>query len=64
MQLMDSTCFSRSRPTLKPSTAIVSKAQEFVDIYRYPPKRWVKPEWLGFSAQFKNKPEVERINII
>ncbi|KAJ4448730.1 hypothetical protein ANN_00121 [Periplaneta americana] len=28
---------SRSRPTLKPSTAIVSKAQEFVDIYRYPP---------------------------
>ncbi|XP_023721414.1 mucin-12 isoform X4 [Cryptotermes secundus] len=30
---------SRSRPTLKPSTAIVSKAQEFVDIYRYPPRR-------------------------
>ncbi|XP_069702425.1 nuclear pore complex protein DDB_G0274915-like isoform X3 [Periplaneta americana] len=30
---------SRSRPTLKPSTAIVSKAQEFVDIYRYPPSR-------------------------
>ncbi|XP_044765098.1 uncharacterized protein LOC123321514 isoform X2 [Coccinella septempunctata] len=30
---------SRSRPTLKPSTSIVSKAQEFVDIYRYPPRR-------------------------
>ncbi|KAL3290229.1 hypothetical protein HHI36_023586 [Cryptolaemus montrouzieri] len=29
----------RSRPTLKPSTSIVSKAQEFVDIYRYPPRR-------------------------
>ena len=29
----------RSRPTLKPSTAIVSKAQEFIDIYRYPPSR-------------------------
>ncbi|KAL0103005.1 hypothetical protein PUN28_018362 [Cardiocondyla obscurior] len=29
----------RSRPTLKPSTEIVSKAQEFVDIYRYPPVR-------------------------
>ncbi|KOC70703.1 hypothetical protein WH47_06743, partial [Habropoda laboriosa] len=29
----------RSRPTLKPSTEIVSKAQEFVDIYRYPPLR-------------------------
>ncbi|XP_076228921.1 chitin deacetylase-like 5 isoform X2 [Nomia melanderi] len=29
----------RSRPTLKPSTEIVSKAQEFVDIYRYPPTR-------------------------
>ncbi|XP_031369039.1 uncharacterized protein LOC102679074 isoform X2 [Apis dorsata] len=29
----------RSRPTLKPSTEIVSKAQEFVDIYRYPPSR-------------------------
>ncbi|XP_045481551.1 uncharacterized protein LOC123685740 isoform X7 [Harmonia axyridis] len=30
---------SRSRPTLKPSTSIVSKAQEFVDIYRFPPRR-------------------------
>ncbi|XP_021940723.1 uncharacterized protein LOC110840185 [Zootermopsis nevadensis] len=30
---------SRSRPTLKPSTAIVSKAQEFVDIYQYPARR-------------------------
>ncbi|XP_067008814.2 uncharacterized protein Cda5 [Anabrus simplex] len=29
----------RSRPTLKPSTAIVSKAQEFIDIYKYPPRR-------------------------
>ncbi|XP_076630818.1 chitin deacetylase-like 5 isoform X2 [Colletes latitarsis] len=29
----------RSRPTLKPSTEIVSKAQEFIDIYRYPPTR-------------------------
>ncbi|XP_011305621.1 uncharacterized protein Cda5 isoform X4 [Fopius arisanus] len=29
----------RSRPTLKPSTEIVSKAQEFVDIYRHPPAR-------------------------
>lgn len=29
----------RSRPTLKPSTEIVSKAQEFIDIYRYPPLR-------------------------
>ncbi|XP_018569336.1 uncharacterized protein LOC108909440 isoform X6 [Anoplophora glabripennis] len=29
----------RSRPTLKPSTSIVSKAQEFVDIYKYPPRR-------------------------
>ncbi|XP_014470659.1 PREDICTED: uncharacterized protein LOC106742321 isoform X3 [Dinoponera quadriceps] len=28
-----------SRPTLKPSTEIVSKAQEFIDIYRYPPVR-------------------------
>lgn len=30
---------SRSRPTLKPSGTIVSKAQEFVDIYKYPPSR-------------------------
>uniref|UniRef100_A0ABD2XCF3 Uncharacterized protein n=1 Tax=Trichogramma kaykai TaxID=54128 RepID=A0ABD2XCF3_9HYME len=29
----------RLRPTLKPSTEIVSKAQEFVDIYRFPPQR-------------------------
>ncbi|XP_025831497.1 uncharacterized protein LOC108739790 [Agrilus planipennis] len=29
----------RSRPTLKPSTSIVSKAAEYVDIYRYPPRR-------------------------
>lgn len=29
----------RLRPTLKPSTEIVSKAQEFIDIYRYPPVR-------------------------
>nr|XP_016923572.1 uncharacterized protein LOC108004970 isoform X15 [Drosophila suzukii] len=29
----------RTRPTLKPSGTIVSKAQEFVDIYRYPPTR-------------------------
>ncbi|XP_037032249.1 mucin-5AC isoform X2 [Bradysia coprophila] len=29
----------RSRPTLKPSGTIVSKAQEFVDIYRNPPSR-------------------------
>ncbi|NP_001107799.1 chitin deacetylase 5 isoform B precursor [Tribolium castaneum] len=30
---------SRPRPTLKPSTSIVSKASEFIDIYRYPPSR-------------------------
>ncbi|KAL4713961.1 hypothetical protein ACJJTC_015615 [Scirpophaga incertulas] len=30
---------TRSRPTLKPSTAIVSKSSEFVDIYGYPPSR-------------------------
>ncbi|XP_061708499.1 uncharacterized protein LOC133518806 isoform X4 [Cydia pomonella] len=30
---------TRSRPTLKPSTAIVSKATEFVDIYTNPPRR-------------------------
>ncbi|XP_028141191.2 uncharacterized protein LOC114335194 isoform X4 [Diabrotica virgifera virgifera] len=30
---------TRSRPTLKPSTSIVSKAQEFVDVYKYPPTR-------------------------
>ncbi|XP_050424602.1 uncharacterized protein LOC126835818 [Adelges cooleyi] len=29
----------RTRPTLKPSTSIVSKASEFVDVYKYPPKR-------------------------
>ncbi|KAH8284472.1 hypothetical protein KR044_004066, partial [Drosophila immigrans] len=29
----------RTRPTLKPSGTIVSKAQEFVDIYRYPATR-------------------------
>ncbi|CAO1405303.1 unnamed protein product [Diamesa hyperborea] len=29
----------RTRPTLKPSQTIVSKAQEFVDIYRFPPTR-------------------------
>ncbi|KAJ8980638.1 hypothetical protein NQ317_017934 [Molorchus minor] len=29
----------RSRPTLKPSTSIVSKASEFVDIYKFPPRR-------------------------
>uniref|UniRef100_A0A182SXZ1 NodB homology domain-containing protein n=1 Tax=Anopheles maculatus TaxID=74869 RepID=A0A182SXZ1_9DIPT len=31
--------FVRARPTLKPSQNIVSKAQEFVDIYRHPPTR-------------------------
>ncbi|XP_062524545.1 uncharacterized protein LOC101740429 isoform X2 [Bombyx mori] len=30
---------TRSRPTLKPSTAIVSKTTEFVDIYNHPPSR-------------------------
>lgn len=30
---------SRPRVTLKPSTSIISKASEFVDIYRYPPHR-------------------------
>ncbi|XP_053618887.1 mucin-2 isoform X1 [Plodia interpunctella] len=30
---------TRNRPTLKPSTAIVSKSTEFVDIYTYPPRR-------------------------
>lgn len=39
MELINPSYFSRSRPTLKPSTAIVSKAQEFVDIYQYPPRR-------------------------
>ncbi|KRT80463.1 Carbohydrate-binding protein [Oryctes borbonicus] len=29
----------RTRSTLKPSTSIVSKAAEFVDIYKYPPRR-------------------------
>ncbi|CAH1153305.1 unnamed protein product [Phaedon cochleariae] len=29
----------RARPTLKPSTSIISKVQEFVDIYRFPPRR-------------------------
>lgn len=32
-------CNRRARPTLKPSQTIVSKAQEFVDIYRFPPSR-------------------------
>lgn len=31
--------FRRPRPTLKPSTSIVSKATEFIDIYRFPPRR-------------------------
>ncbi|CAH2989692.1 unnamed protein product [Chilo suppressalis] len=30
---------TRNRPTLKPSTAIVSKSTEFVDIYAHPPSR-------------------------
>ncbi|KAJ8735351.1 hypothetical protein PYW07_006971 [Mythimna separata] len=30
---------TRSRPTLKPSTAIVSKTTEFVDVYAHPPSR-------------------------
>ncbi|KAF5281218.1 hypothetical protein FQR65_LT14833 [Abscondita terminalis] len=30
---------SRSRPTLKPSTSVIAKAAEFVDIYKYPPRR-------------------------
>ncbi|XP_070171595.1 uncharacterized protein Cda5 isoform X2 [Polyergus mexicanus] len=38
-QIHRGTAPPRSRPTLKPSTEIVSKAQEFVDIYRYPPSR-------------------------
>ncbi|XP_076662435.1 chitin deacetylase-like 5 [Halictus rubicundus] len=38
-QIHRGTAPPRSRPTLKPSTEIVSKAQEFVDIYRYPPTR-------------------------
>ncbi|KZC06145.1 hypothetical protein WN55_07607, partial [Dufourea novaeangliae] len=38
-QIHRGTAPPRSRPTLKPSTEIVSKAQEFVDIYRYPPLR-------------------------
>ena len=29
----------RSRPTLKPASDIVSKVQQFVDIYRHPPTR-------------------------
>lgn len=31
--------YRRSRPTLKPAGSIVSKATEFVDIYRFPPSR-------------------------
>ncbi|XP_020298793.1 uncharacterized protein LOC109863024 isoform X1 [Pseudomyrmex gracilis] len=38
-QINRGTAPPRLRPTLKPSTEIVSKAQEFVDIYRYPPAR-------------------------
>ncbi|EGI57841.1 hypothetical protein G5I_14028 [Acromyrmex echinatior] len=38
-QIHRGTAPPRSRPTLKPSTEIVSKAQEFIDIYRYPPIR-------------------------
>ncbi|XP_011871916.1 PREDICTED: uncharacterized protein LOC105564270 isoform X2 [Vollenhovia emeryi] len=38
-QIHRGTAPPRSRPTLKPSTEIVSKAQEFIDIYRYPPVR-------------------------
>nr|XP_033325803.1 uncharacterized protein LOC117220186 isoform X2 [Megalopta genalis] len=38
-QIHRGTAPPRSRPTLKPSTEIVSKAQEFIDIYRYPPTR-------------------------
>nr|XP_012136735.1 PREDICTED: uncharacterized protein LOC100878390 isoform X3 [Megachile rotundata] len=38
-QIHRGTAPPRSRPTLKPSTEIVSKAQEFVDIYRFPPTR-------------------------
>ncbi|XP_043673935.1 uncharacterized protein LOC122631849 isoform X3 [Vespula pensylvanica] len=38
-QINRGTAPPRSRPTLKPSTEIVSKAQEFIDIYRYPPVR-------------------------
>ncbi|CAH1400177.1 unnamed protein product [Nezara viridula] len=30
---------NRGRPTLKPSNSVVSKAAEFVDIYRFPPSR-------------------------
>ncbi|VVC35996.1 Hypothetical protein CINCED_3A022481 [Cinara cedri] len=30
---------ARTRPTLKPSTSIVSKATEFVDVYKFAPKR-------------------------
>ncbi|XP_050549099.1 uncharacterized protein LOC126910517 isoform X2 [Daktulosphaira vitifoliae] len=33
------TPLSGTRPTLKPSTSIVSKASEFIDVYKYPPKR-------------------------
>ncbi|XP_034186055.1 chitin deacetylase-like 5 isoform X1 [Osmia lignaria lignaria] len=38
-QIHRGTAPPRSRPTLKPSTEIVSKAQEFIDIYRYPATR-------------------------
>ncbi|XP_076685578.1 chitin deacetylase-like 5 isoform X2 [Andrena cerasifolii] len=38
-QINRGTAPPRLRPTLKPSTEIVSKAQEFIDIYRYPPTR-------------------------
>jgi len=33
--------FRRIRPTLKPSTSIVSKASEFIDVYKYAPMRYV-----------------------
>ncbi|XP_063701233.1 uncharacterized protein LOC134831435 [Culicoides brevitarsis] len=29
----------RARPTLKPAAGLVSKAQQFIDIYRFPPNR-------------------------
>ncbi|XP_076281497.1 chitin deacetylase-like 5 isoform X2 [Lasioglossum baleicum] len=38
-QIHRGTAPPRSRPTLKPSTEFVPKAQEFVDIYRHPPTR-------------------------
>lgn len=35
----NNTFFRRARPTLKPAAGFVSKASEYIDIYRFPPTR-------------------------